>query len=56
MNARKAKREACWRAAQVIRSAMSESWPSEQYDAREYEKVSAALIKLVAELERRGRL
>lgn len=56
MDKRTAKREACWRSAQLIRSAMAESWPSEQYNAEEYGQVSAALLDVIAELERRGHL
>lgn len=54
MDRRTAKREACWRGAKVIHDAMTQGWPSDQYDEVEYEQVSAGLEELVKELERRG--
>jgi hypothetical protein len=52
---RTAKREACWRAAQVVRQAMGEGWPGDEYPEEDFPKVSDALHDVVAELERRGR-
>lgn len=54
MNNRQAKREACFRAAQVVRDAMGHGWPREQYSESDYATVSVALNNLITELERRG--
>lgn len=53
MDKRQARREAYWRAAQTVRSALAGGWPAEHYpDEGEYEAVSAALERLVGDLER----
>lgn len=55
MNRRVAKREACWRAAIALRSAMDSGWPYEQYESDEdLAAVSGGLEELIVELERRG--
>ncbi|NBE80333.1 hypothetical protein [Micromonospora rubida] len=56
MDARAAKREACWRAASVIRTSLEQGWPDDDLypDADERTRVAAALNDVVAELDRRG--
>lgn len=54
VDGRQAQQEACWRAAQVVCSAMEQGWPGEQYGERDFIAVSKELLVLVHELERRG--
>ena len=56
MNQQAAKREACWRAASVVRDAMAQGWPGDDLypDDRDRARVTSALNELTAELERRG--
>lgn len=55
MDVRAAKREAYWRAACVVRDAMTHGWPEEHYpDRADLAAVSAALVVVIDELERKG--
>lgn len=55
MDKRKAKRDACWRAAGLIQDSINNGWPQEHYeDEADQRAVEAALKDLIAELERRG--
>lgn len=60
MNAREAKREACWRAAVLVSTAMYEGWPFNESGGLpdlpdgDERRVDRALLDLLAELERRG--
>ncbi len=53
MDKRTAKREACARAALVLKTQMGEGWP-EGYSDQDNAKVQEAMRTLIGELERRS--
>lgn len=55
MKQRQAKKEACYRTAILIETALEGGWPGEQYETdQEYKIVSTALVRLAEELRRRS--
>jgi hypothetical protein len=56
MTQREAKREACWRAASVLRNSLDAGWDVSVLfpDPEDEQRFLAAPLELIKELERRG--